>query len=106
MRLPVNLLTGVIRSRPSAPHPPLSAAGASQFSHSDGEGAQLRRIPPTVLRTLPYSSYQKCATAQARGLPVMRLSADWFAGKWKHRNGRPEISSFSGSSVFELTDTV
>lgn len=46
MRLPVKSLAGVIRRRPSAPHPPLSAAGASQFSHSDAEGTQLRRIPP------------------------------------------------------------
>lgn len=46
MRLPVKSLTGVILRRPSAPHPPPSASGASQFTHSAAEGTQLRRIPP------------------------------------------------------------
>lgn len=32
-------------SFPSAPHPPVSAAVAFQFAHSDAETAQLRRIP-------------------------------------------------------------
>lgn len=36
----------MVRGRPSAPHPPLSAAGASQSSHCGAEGAQLRRISP------------------------------------------------------------
>lgn len=48
MILPVKTSTGVVRSRPSAPHPPLSAVAASQFTHCDAPVFSLRRTPPST----------------------------------------------------------
>lgn len=63
--------------RPSAPHTTVRAVAALQFPHEVPEGAQLQRISSTGIRTLPYSWHQEWASAHARGLPVMWLSADW-----------------------------